>query len=275
MPAQIVSNQSSDRGGGGVVREQRKNFAKSANRALDILEFLSSKNGPARAVEIADALGLAHSSAHQLLMTMVSGGYLICLEGVRYFPSPRTARIGGWLGKCYPNIDGLYAIIEEIHDLTSETVTLSMQSDCVMRIAAIAGEEFREPLSAMGWQVPVFGSIIGGAALADISPKTISRLGRRARRQRVLSSGIDSGRAYLRELHRFRVKGYASGLAQAPGASPSWSIAFKLPQEDTRANVVIGLAGPVARVQNKEREIVNIMYRTIRAGLRDIGGSSL
>jgi len=258
------------------VGEQRKNFAKSANRALDIFEFLSSKNGPAKAVEIADALGLAHSSAHQLLTTMVSGGYLICLEGVRYFPSPRSARIGGWLSKCYPNIDGLHAIIEEIHDLTSETVTLSMQSDCVMRIAAIAGEEFRELLSAMGWQVPVFGSIIGGAALADRPPKTISQLGQRARRQRVLSRGIDSGSAYLRELHRFRVKGYASGLAQAPGASPpSWSIAFKLPQEDTLANVVIGLAGLVARVQNREREIVNIMYRTIRAGLRDIGGPSL
>ena len=255
------------------MSEQPKNFAKSANRALDILEFLASKNGPAKAAEIADGLGLARSSVHQLLTTMVSGGYLICAEGVRYFPSPRTSQLGGWLSRCYPDLEGLHATVQELHELTNETVTLSIQSDCVMRIAAISGQDGRDWLSERSWQVPVFGSTIGGAALADKSPHIISRLADRARRQQIPSGGIAVDSIYLEELRRFRLKGYSWGLARTQGhlgvdhPQGVWSIALKLPQEDTQADVVIGLAGPVARVRSREREIVNMMRRTIRGRL--------
>jgi len=258
---------------GGCVNEQPKNFAKSANRALDILEFLASRNGPAKAAEIADGLGLARSSVHQLLTTMVSGGYLICAEGVRYFPSPRTSQLGGWLSRCYPDLEGFQATVRELHELTNETVTLSIQSDCVMRIAAISGQDGRDWLSERSWQVPVFGTTIGGAALADKSPQTISRLADRARRQQIPSGGVAVDARYLEELRRFRLKGYSWGLARTQGhlsvdhAQGVWSIALKLPQEDTKANVVIGLAGPVARVRSREREIVNMMRRTIRGRL--------
>jgi DNA-binding IclR family transcriptional regulator len=264
------------------VSDQPKNFAKSANRALDILEFIASLNRPAKAAEIANGLGLARSSVHQLLTTMVAGGYLICGEGVRYFPSPRSAQIGSWLSRCYPDLDGLRETVEELHDLTHETVTLSIQSDCVMRIAAMSGQNGREWLTRMGWQVPVFGTAIGGAALSDKAPRAISRLAERARRQHVLGRAVAVDQSYLEELRRFRMKGYSWGLTRpenfvADDAKPQvvWSIALKLPQSDTGTDVVIGVSGPVARVRSREREIVNIMHRTIRNRLGRAGNGGI
>lgn len=260
------------------MSDHSKNFAKSANRALDILEFIASINRPAKAAEIADGLGLARSSVHQLLTTMVSGGYLICGEGVRYFPSPRSARIGSWLSRYYPDLEELRETVEELHGLTHETVTLSIKSDCVMRIAAMSGQDGREWLSRAGWQVPVFGTAIGAAALADKPPRAINRLAERARRQHVLAGAVSVDQSYLEELRRFRMKGYSWGLARPQTFVPDdstpqgvWSIALKLPQSDPGTDIVIGLAGPVARVRSREREFVNLMQRTIRSRLGKAG----
>ncbi len=72
------------------------NAAKSAIRALDVLEVLGKSARPMRAVEIGRARSGSASSADQLLKTMVDSAYLL-FDPVtkRYSPSFRAARAGG------------------------------------------------------------------------------------------------------------------------------------------------------------------------------------
>jgi len=254
----------------------QRNFAKSANRAMEIMDLISSRDQPVKAAEIADLLGLARSSVHQLLTTLVSGDYLICMDGLRYYPSPRSARIGARLTKCYPALEPLHEAVQELHDLTEETVTLSIQNDCMMRITAFSGNDGREWLSTKDWQVPVFGTAIGSAALADKPPVAVNRLANRARRQHILEQGVAVDASYLEDLRRFRMMGYSSGLARTQQrssgdrAQPVWSVAIKLSDSTAQAGVVVGMSGPVWRVRSREREIVNIMHRTIRSKTSDL-----
>lgn len=163
------------------MQEHPKNYSKSANRALDVMDYLAQVGGGARAADIADALGIARSSADQLLKSMVFGGYLVLsAEGRNYYPSLRMARVGHWMSQSYPDLDRHRAIIEDIHAQTGEVVTLSMQNDCFMQMMGAASSGDDDPHLETGAKVPVVGSAIGSAALTTKSPRAINRLVERA-----------------------------------------------------------------------------------------------
>jgi DNA-binding IclR family transcriptional regulator len=257
------------------MQEHPKNYSKSANRALDVMDYFARIRGPARAADIADALGIARSSADQLLKSMVLSGYLILsAEGRNYFPSLRIAQFGHWIAGCYPDIDRYSAIMEDIHAQTGEVVTLSMQNDCFMQLMnAVRGGD-ADPLLAVGGKVPVLGSAIGSAALMLKSPKAITRLVQRARQQHAVMDGAHWDSPFLDEIRLFRMKGYSWRPSQRLVTTDTgirqidyWSIAMTLPGEDSAPQVILGLAGPTRRVRGREWELVNLMRRSIRLNL--------
>lgn len=248
-----------------------KNFSKSANRALDVLSYLAVVRAPARASEIADALGLARSSADQLLKTMVAGGYLVLsTQDKTYAPSLRLVRFGRWISECYPAEEKLRAIVQEMHDQTGEIVTLTMQNDCYMQIMDVARGDDEDPLLNVGSKVPVLGSAIGSAALTTKSKGEIRKLVARARYQRAMADEIHGIGPLIERLQRCRVTGYASRQTRRPArgragamATDYMSIAMTLPSRQGGASVVLGLAGPAQQVQANEWRIVSLMRATI------------
>jgi DNA-binding IclR family transcriptional regulator len=253
---------------------QPRNFSKSANRALDVLSHLAERRSPARAAEIADALGMARSSADQLLKTMVAGGYLvISTQDKTYFPSPRLAPFGRWISECYPAAAKLHDIVEDVHGQTGEIVTLTIQNDCYMQIMEAARREREDdPTLAVGRKVPVFGSAIGGAALTTKTLSEIRRLAQRARRQRAVMDRAAPLAPLIDEVKFYRLAGYSARATRRPAPGQGvdmdyWSIAVILPPSQNGATMVLGLSGPEAVVRPRESQIARLMRETIQRRL--------
>lgn len=248
-----------------------KNYSKSANRALDVLAFIAEADTAVRAAVIADRLGIARSSADQLLKTMVDGGYLIVsAEDKTYLPSLRLASFGRWMCARYPMEARFNAILAEVCSATGETVALTVQNDCFMQIMQVAGGQAGEPVPEIGLRVPMFGCAIGNVALAAKSRRQISRLVARARHLRLIARG--HAMPATEQIESCQMKGYASlgrdmVLDRDDGREtiPIWSIAMALPGTRERANVVLGLTGPRARVRQNETDIVRVIRRSIRS----------
>src|SRR5215207_9910991 len=108
-----------------------RNFAKSAARALDVLELFAREKRNLRASEIAYALDLPRSSADQLLKTLLRAGYLsLCPYAKTYFPSPRLVGFGTFITGVYDRSEMLGEMLSEVHEATGHIVTLVVQTDC-------------------------------------------------------------------------------------------------------------------------------------------------
>jgi len=251
-----------------------RNYAKSASRALDLMAWFADVRRPAKSAEIADALGLPRSSADQLLKTLVHDGYLLrSSTGKTYLPSPRTAGFGRFLDQLYPEYGALIRLVETLHETTGEMATVAMINDCYMQVIAVNPREGEFPVE-LGYQVPIVGSAIGGAALTQRTRSEIEQIVGRAMRQRASFDTSVSTQAVLDSVQSYRMKGYSwqrregETYRAGPGADLTW-YAVAMPLTETRfPGVVIGLAGPAHRIQAQERDLVSLMRREIRRHVR-------
>lgn len=71
---------------------------KSAGRVLDVLEFIASQDRPIFLRDVTAALAIPKSSAHMLLSTLCSRGYLIGSAGSGFQLATELATAPGWVG---------------------------------------------------------------------------------------------------------------------------------------------------------------------------------
>ena len=241
----------------------RRNLAKSATRALDLLEHFASVRRPLRATEIAHEFGWRSSSADQLLKTLVDSGYLIFDKAKKlYRPSPRLVRFGAWLSADYYGGDRLYRLLGLVHGRSGEVVTLAVRQGTTMQIVDLLQPAFSPQVPAKGLTVPLIGSVIGSAYLAarsDHEVRTIVELidARRA--------GGPRTQAVLDLLQSVRSRGYASGQASdgmmmtGDGDDAAWPIAIGLPPCEAGVGLVLGLSGTRDRIAPKEAEYAGLL----------------
>ncbi len=170
-----------------------KNFAKSAARALQVLDLFGALRRPVRAVEVAAALELAASSTDQLLKSMTASGHLVFdLAAKTYFPSPKLLPFGGWLRDSFFG-DALQALLDRLHRQTGEIITLATVSGgTVQLIDTRVPGDYRGP-ALIGLRVPVLGSTLGGAYLGSLDERQLAyssavRRGQGAKPKRIIAA---------------------------------------------------------------------------------------
>ena len=252
----------------------RKNFAKSAGRALDVLCYMAECQRPARAREIARELGLAASSTDQLLKTMVAAGYLVFrFTDKTYFPAPKLGHFARWLTAVYPSQAQVEDLLEELHHATGQVVLFSVESDCFMEVQnCVHGDIDTSERSGWqvrpGWKVPILESAIGGAVLAGRSNSDIRRVFERSRRLRSIDEAAlaDGMAPVIWSVNEFRRLGYAWRMrSQGPRARPSpggdvMSIAVGLRCTGFGSGMVLGLAGPEQEVGVRRDQFAGMMH---------------
>jgi DNA-binding IclR family transcriptional regulator len=257
-----------------------KNFSKSANRALEVLDFFAAVARPARASEIADALGLARSSADQLLKTLVAGGFLVLSSRDKtYFPSLRLARFGRWIANCYPSVEALHELVAYVHAQTRGIVTVTMQNDCFMQIVDFVYAEddphLAKALAAsvqVGILVPVLSTAIGAAALSTQSNAEVRKLLQRARYRRASTPALDPESLFA-SLSRDHARGFSSRPTALRGEDEElyWSVAVPLPAQREEARLVLGITGQKNALAANEADIAALMRNSIARGFGRIG----
>jgi DNA-binding IclR family transcriptional regulator len=237
----------------------RRNLAKSATRALNVLEHFAELKRPLRATEISHFFGWHSSSTDQLLKTMVDSGYLI-FEASRklYRPSPRLVRFGAWLASDYYGGERLRSLLNLLHTRSGEIVTLAVRQDQHMQLVDVVQPVGGPIALEKGLKVPLVGSALGGAYLATHCDAEVERIIGYIDRHR---GGPSRCPAILAEVHAIRESGFASGGIAFD--SDLRSLAIALPPCDAGVGLVLGFAGPQARLNGHDAELAAVMRRCI------------
>lgn len=236
----------------------RRSLSRSATRALDVLEYFGQVRRPLRAIEISRRLDLHPSTANQLLKTMVESAHLT-FEAVSktYLPSPRLMRFGGWMVETYGGDERLLRLIQQVQSASGEVVTLTTPNDIYMQVVDLVGTESSAADiegAERGLRVSMFGSAIGAAYLSTLPDREILRLAGRAR------VPASEHKPVLNWIAQVRRKGFADGPS-SEGAV--WSLAIPLPAREFNVPLVLGLAGPVARVGTRLPQLGAILRKSI------------
>jgi DNA-binding IclR family transcriptional regulator len=219
---------------------ERRSISRSATRALDVLEYFGEARRPLRAIDIARALGLHASTTDQLLKTMVGSAHLVFdARAKTYAPSHRLAGFTAWMAAAQGVPEGLHELLAAVQAATGEVVTLSAPNDLFMQVLEHAGIGPTGKAAERGLRISVFGSAIGAAYLSTLAEAEIRRLAVRGRLP------LSEQTEVLRSVAQIRTSGFAEGPS---GDGSIWSIATPLPRSNA-APVVLGMAGPAARVK--------------------------
>lgn len=238
-------------------------LVKSAARVFEVLELLGKVRRPLSASEIGSVLEYPKSSANVLLKSLVQLGYLsFDLDSMQYFPSLRVTALGEWIPSALYGTGSAAAMLEEVHDRTHETVTLSMRSGLSMRfIRVLPGKFFIALKMEEGYLAPLFGTAVGAAHLSARPAAEIARLAESAiqeARTREARKTIDTA---LKEAEAARQRGYA--VAYGRVFADTGAVAMPLPPAADGTVLVIGVGGLHDRIRRNERMIARAMRNAI------------
>jgi DNA-binding IclR family transcriptional regulator len=179
------------------VDENSARTVKSADRVLAILEYLA-KEGQASFAAIVRDLGLPLSSAHQLLQTILSRGF------IELDPSTRLFRLGFRLwevAQSYAMTDDVVSLAQPLMDeltaVTTETVQLARLEGLDNVYLAISESPHPMKLvSSVGKRLPAHATGLGKVLLAGLDDDELDRR----------LSGVTLAR--FTELKRVRSRGF-------------------------------------------------------------------
>ena len=221
---------------------------KSAARVLDIFELLARQPDGLSLSAIAAELAIPKSSAHGLLNTLLSRGYL------RAGRHDRTYRLGARLfelGSSYlAGADLLSEGQEVVHDTAracDETVHLAiLDGDEVLYIAKEEGTNTVRMVSAVGKRFPAYATGVGKMLLSALPTAELDQLYPCDRPLAAITPQTITGPIALRqELAATRQRGYATDYEEStPGLC---CIAAPIFDSDDAMTAAISVSAPSTR----------------------------
>ena len=238
--------------------KQEDSLVKSAVRVMEILELFSSMKIPLTGMDISRRLGYPKSSTNAILKSLVALGYLtLDADTLKYFPSFRIAYLCDWVPHAMIDKRKVDNLAEQLHEMTGETVTLSMRNGSSMQFIKVLPGKF--PISliiAKGFSAPIFGTSVGAAYLSTLSGPAVNELYHRYRSVGKEEGPDEEYRAVCAEVAGVRKLGYANFYSRV--LPDTGAIAMPLHDDYIEHNLVIGVGGLATRIRKKEKEIVEM-----------------
>jgi DNA-binding IclR family transcriptional regulator len=233
-------------------RELRRNSAKSAARALDVLEYFGAQARPMRAGEIARVFSLSPSTTDQLLKTLVDCAYLTFNPRTKlYFPSVRLLGFASMLSNYYDG-ERLSQLLSELKAEIGEKVWLLTL--CDTRIQIVKGTDDEEYTG----QKYAIDSIPGSVLLAQCSDADIWQIINRAIRYRKCAP--ERAETLIRSSLAARNAGYADGDSLM---SNWWNLSVPVPRRSGDVPIALSIAGDSERIRTNAAEMLKIMREGI------------
>jgi DNA-binding IclR family transcriptional regulator len=217
--------------------------------------------------EIAEKFGYPLSSTSVLVKSIAELGYLSYDSHVRaYSMTIRVAMLGDWIYESSFGGTEIMALMDDLSARTRETVILGVQNDIfaqyvqviqsTMPIQFYISPGTRRPvcLSGTGWALL---STQTDPAIARIVQRTENKLDKTGLLQPITLDTV------MKQVRKVREKGYVySRGTNTPGAGV---IAMPLPGAVNGARLVIGIGGPIERLDAGEAAIVKSMKAAVKA----------
>lgn len=227
---------------------------KSAQRALQILEYLTQREEPLTFTEIADSLGFPRSSLHGLLHTLVQSGWMHLDEGSRrYTLGLRTLEAGNAYTRALGLPERARPHMERIRDEIDETVQLSiLDGRHNVYIAKVEGRQALRLASEVGRRLPAHATGLGKALLSELPARELEELIHGVRLEGFTPHTITAKSALRAELAEIRRRGYATDNEEySIGVR---CLAMVVRDHTGRADVAMSVSAPTIRFSDQRRE---------------------
>jgi DNA-binding IclR family transcriptional regulator len=143
---------------------------KSAVRTVELLEYLAARHDePARLREISDALDVPRSSAHALLRTLVSAGWVRCdPSGTLYGIGIRALLVGTSYLDSDPYLPLITPFLDDLRQELDETFHLGrLDGMDVVYLATRESKQYTRISNRVGRRLPAYATALGKALLAE------------------------------------------------------------------------------------------------------------
>jgi DNA-binding IclR family transcriptional regulator len=184
---------------------------KSADRTLDIFELLAAEPQGLTLSEIGDVLGLARSSTHGLVRTLLARGYLVRNGGRRYHLGVRLIQLGLNVVDRLELRSAARGPLEMLVAATHDTALLAVPADgdllYVDKVLSDARDVRTDP--RVSSRKPIQCSSLGKALLAAVDDRSVAKIIGEVALERATDHSITDRDRLMADLARTRERGYA------------------------------------------------------------------
>ena len=235
---------------------------KSARRIFEVLEYFEQVQRPISLKELSAKHDYPISSAAALLKSMVAMGYLFYDSYNRtYMPTMRIAQMGKWLNSGLFGESAILELVDYVHQELNELVNISTQSD--LHAQYIHCIQTTKPLRfevKPGDIRPLAISGVGRTILSEHSDVEIERLLRRIKANCPPAEHIELDEL-MKIINGIRRDGYM--FSKHVIMREAGVIAMPLPQRSFGRILVLGVGGPVTRLEENFDKILACMKKGI------------
>jgi IclR family KDG regulon transcriptional repressor len=219
---------------------------RSVATALELLRRLGSSEGSIGVTEVAHDLGVAPSTAHRMLSTLVAEGFAIRVAGRRYRRGPAVLRLPVRRPVAVVVVrDVARPTLEALSRMTGETTHLAIIDGLdVIGVDHVEGQGAVVYHHPVGSRVPAHATAVGLALLAH-SPEAAEALVAEGL-TRMTDTTLPHGEALRATLAEVRERGYA---INDRGWHPETAgVASPILDRAGEAVAALGISGPAARL---------------------------
>ena len=242
--------------------EMTSSTIKTAKRIFEVLEYFEDVKRPISLKEVSTKCNYPTSSAAALLKSMVTLGYLFYDSYNRtYLPTMRIAQMGEWLNTGLFGDSAILALVDYVHQELDELVNISTQSDLHAQYIHCLQTSKRLRFDVKPGEVrPLAISGVGRTLLSGHTDVEIERLLRRINAVCPVEERMELN-ALMKIVNGIRRDGYMFSkhvIVQDAGV-----IAVLLPKRDFGRDLVLGVGGPVSRLEERHDEILACIRKGI------------
>jgi DNA-binding IclR family transcriptional regulator len=231
----------------------------NVDRALKVLELLSTKTDGSSVTEIAKSLDLPKNSVFRIVRTLAANGYLLERDRIYRF-SPKILSLG-YAGIQSTNLIGVSLKgMHSLRDEVNETIFIgTLAQTQVVILEQLPSYQFVKFAIEIGHRVPIHASAPGKAILAFLPPGEQKDLLNHIAFTRYTDTTIPGMKVMMQEIEKIKTKGYA--LDYGEEVAEIYCVAS--PVFDYREYPIasLWLAGPAFRLSVMDLDHVGTVVR--------------
>lgn len=231
---------------------QKRTVVKSAARALDILEFLTSFSRGMSLSEIGRELGIPLSSLHGLMETLLVKGYLVRDDTTSvYRISSKLIQLASLYHSQNDLISIADPIMESLSRKTGETTSLAiLQQDVIVFMHKRTSPNVLQVVNAVGTRLPAHATGLGKVMLACLDNEQIDRLYPDEELVKLTATTISTKTELKKVLEQTRQLGYAFDNGES---TPNvWAVASAICNRYSYPVAALSIAAPISRVEDAD-----------------------
>lgn len=226
---------------------------KSAVRTLQLFDAFGASGRPMSLSQIAQHLEMPPSSCLLLIRTLVANGYLFGTgRRQQYYPTRRLHEITTRIDRQDPIMDRVQPYLDQIRDMTSETVSFStLQGDSVVIIGIAESPQMLRATIPVGTVRPPHVLATGKALLATLDATARRQLIKRFDFKPFTPLTVTTKEALEADIEAGRERGYYAGFGDGVIDLGTIAVAVTVDGEP----YAIGVSGPRSRIEAHEDAI--------------------